>query len=430
MRRVRRAALALGLLALASCGRACHCGAPASVDAASDDDPPDEAGPKLGAGELAPERCKLDGAALVVSNATAELGRAEARPTGEVTFGITTNAGAEVVTVAAPADAPLRLVDRVALGRLAGDAPPPRAFGVGLATWAVFYPAAGDAGTKRALRVVALDGTPRTARVVAEGPPESLDESLAYDAAAAPDGAALLAWDDDEHDRGVIRVAVLRDGKLGEPKTISQTKGDASAPRVLATDGGWVVAWKARRDETQPDGSAKLPQDNELEGPGELRGFDWIEGVRLGKDGAPLGAPVKLVPDGGHVAGFDLGAAAVPGAFDVYARDASQRGKLLHVAWKADGAAPPVTLDLPPGVVGVPSLFGALLFWDDVTSRTLAVPLDPATGEPAGKASDESAAAQGSVLSALPGVPSRLLVVLDPAGGGGAASLRAAICPH
>jgi hypothetical protein len=436
---VRRAALALALLSLAACGRSCRCGAPALVDGGDDDDPA-EAGAKLGDGELAAERCKLEGAPLVIAPGPIEIGRAEARATGEVSFGVATAGAAEVVTVAAASGAPLRVVDRVALGRLAGDAPPPRVVAGASTTWAVFYPTPGDAGTKRALRIAVLEGSPRSARVVGDGPPESLDESLAYDAAALADGTLLLAWDDDDGDRGVIRTALVRDGKLSEPRTISQSKGDASAPRVVARADGFVVAWKARRDETQSDGGAKLPQDNELEGPGELRGFDWVEAVRLGTDGAPIGPPTKLFPDNGHVAGFDLGPNAA-GAVDVYARDAAQRGKLLHLTWRpGEASAPATVLDVPPAA-GVPQLVVPWLVWDDGTSRTLAAPLDPGTGAPLGKASAESVFGLGNVLANIaPGAASdaggdaRLLVVepapIDRREGAAGTTLRTAICAH
>lgn len=442
--RLWRAAFALALLT--ACGRSCRCGSAVVIDGGTDDDEA-EAGAKLGADELAPERCHFDGEPLVLAPGTVEIGRADMRA-NELEVGLSSGGVGEVVAIGlAPT---LRIAQRTSVGPLASDAPPPRVFAFASTAWALYYPAAGDAGGKRHLRLAALEGTPRVLRTVADLAPESLDESLAFDGAFREEGGkveGLVAWDDDEGERGVVRVALYQNGTMGEAKTVSapSVKGDAAGPRVLATGDGYQVFWTMRRDDTQPDGAAKLPSDNELEGPGELRGFEWIETIKLGLDGSARGAVQRLTADSGHVGSFDvLPALAVPPApvtsFDLYARDAAQRGKLVHVAAKPTSAPPDVKVtpvELPPATLGAPTLLrwttdASLLVYEDDRGHSLLAPFDPATGtvDPAkAAASDESVFDGGSLLAALsgPAGAARLFVVSTGAEAR-ATQVRPAVC--
>lgn len=400
-RGVPRAALALALLS--ACGSRCgHCGALALEDAGADET--EEAGAKLGVDELAPERCRFEGDPLALGPGQLELGRADTRVADHLDIGAASGGIGEVIRIGI-AGTTLSVSSRTSLGPLAADAPPPRAFSLASATYALFHPGpkvADGGGGKRHLRLVKLGGP--SVETVVDLPDESLDESLAFDGAVRDDAApsALFAWDDDEGDRGVIRVASYQNGTMSTPITVSASKGDASSPRVLTTSDGYIVVWSVRKDDTQPDGAPKISNDTDIEGPGQLRGFEWIESVRLGLDGKPRGAPMKLTPDSGHVGSFELAAGPSPSDADVYARDAAQRGKLVHVAIRGETSAT-TTLELPSAAIGAPEVQrwadGTLaLAYEDGSGHSLLAWLDPKTGEPLGRASDESVLDVGSVL--------------------------------
>ena len=413
MRGIPRAALALALLT--ACGQRCgHCGALAQSDAG--DDETEEAGPKLGIDELAPERCRFEGDPLALGAASLEVGRADSRAADHLDVGVVSGGVGEVIRVGI-AGKVLSVASRTPLGPLAADAPPPRVFSMATATYALFHPAGGDAGAgKRHLRFVKLGG-PSGVQTLADLPDSSLDESLAFDGAVRDDAAssALVAWDDDEGDRGVIRVVSYQNGTWSTPVTVSASRGDASSPRVLLGTDGYLVVWSVRKDDTQPDGAPKISNDTDIEGPGQLRGFEWIESVRVGLDGKPRGAPSKLTPDGGHVGSFEVAVGPTPNDADVYARDAAQRGKLVHVAVRGETSLV-TTLDLPAAAIGTPEVQRGtddttVLAYEDGSGRSLLVPLDPTSGEPRGKPSSEGVLDPGSVLWAPTGVSTGALAL-------------------
>ncbi|CAN5651124.1 hypothetical protein BH09MYX1_BH09MYX1_30650 [soil metagenome] len=462
VRRVPRAVLFLALLSACGAGRGgCGgCGAVAIMEDAGDDDG-QEASAKLAGDDFVAERCHFEGDALSLAPTSAgpvEVGRPDARSVSALELGIATLGVGEVLTIgtATSVAAPMRLTisGRTTVGPLAADAPPPRAFALTAGAFALFYPAFtrdGGAATKRHLRFVALDGSPRVARTLADLPDESIDESLAYDGAlrdgpvtagalGPPEG--LFAWDDDDGDRGVIKVALYQSGTIVPAQTLASARGDASSPRVLLRPDGYAVYWKVRRDETTADGSPKLSADEAIEGPGELRGFEWLEWVKVALDGKPRGTPTKLTPAEGHVGSFDVvgGGFGVPSNdADVYARDAAQRGQLVHIAVR-DDAVTSTTPTIPAAAVGLPTLLrftndATLLTYDDPTGHALFVPIDPARGEPTGRPSDEGTFAAATVLWA-PGAPSlggdpqwpATLLLLETGAAPAGTRLRVAIC--
>ena len=438
---VRRALFVLALLTACG-GRSCGCGAERLATDDGGDDDPEEAGARLEAEGLAGERCRFEGGtvSLDVNGAPLELGRADGDTDTSFVLGVTSRGAAELVfgevRGGADAESALAVTRRVPLGAIAGDAPPPRVFARNAGTFALFHRAsAPDAGRlpRRRLALATVERGATAVRSFVDLPEESLDESLAFDAAFHDDegGSALVAWDDDEGDRGVIRVASYQHGTMSETLTVSRKSGDASAPRVVLRSDGYWVFWSVRKEETSADGGAKLATD-EIEGAGELRAATWIEGLRIGADGKPLGAPFAVTSERGHVGVFDVlggGPSDRVGASEahLYLRDAERKGKLVHVTVRDDTTTAPAVqeLEAPPAAIEGATVVRWsegrwLLGYEDTTGRSLMVVLGGSTGAPPAGSRPSVESVAGAVWG-LAGA--RLLVATE-----GGRTLRVATC--
>ncbi len=306
---------------------------------------------------------------------------------------------------------PPRVVD---LGVVSGDDPPPKPFVRGAEVFAAGYVAElGDGGARppkraeaRALLSGGRGGRRLTVFRVTDAPealvtvPQASDESPAFDAVSSPQGAAagaLLAWDEDapssgdagaEAPRGVIRVALLAPDlrSVAHVVTVSPDIADAERPRVALRDGGFWVAWIAKKREPPKDAAP------ELEAPGEDREYRWVELMALDEEGRPAGGARRLSAASGHVAGFDMMAAgsrldALIALDDEQSE--GQGGEILHVVALADGTPRTTTIrqagagrGTVPWVGWAPGTPGWLTYVD-TSDHTQLVPLD-AEGSAAG----------------------------------------------
>jgi hypothetical protein len=158
-------------------------------------------------------------------------------------------------------------------------------------------------------------------------PPTGADVS-AIAAVAAPVGSplgAILAWDEDAASpasavadplsgegnevRGVIRLAVIGPDMrtLLRVDTPSRDTADAERPRVALRDGGFWVAWIARKTEPRKDATP------EIEGPGQDRAYRWVELLALDAEGKPTGPVRRLTTTTGHASGFAMAQRWTPG---------------------------------------------------------------------------------------------------------------------
>jgi hypothetical protein len=193
-------------------------------------------------------------------------------------------------------------------------------------------------------------------------PPTGADTS-AIAAVAAPVGSplgAILAWDEDAASpappsgephsvegtevRGVIRVAVIGPDMrtLLRVDTPSRDTADAERPRVALRDGGFWVAWIARKTEPRKDGTP------EIEGPGQERAYRWVELLALDAEGKPTGPVRRLTTTTGHASGFAMAQRWAPGdsggsPLDLYVgldeeRSEGAGGGVAHVTVGPEGA--------------------------------------------------------------------------------------------
>ncbi len=377
--------------------------APSSSTAAADAAP-----------ELAAPRCRTGPAELTLVDAggeEADFGEAIPTPEG-LAVGLTLGDGATRTASMALVAAGLARASVVPLGLTSQDAPPPRPFVVGKRLFAAAYVHAGaDAGPPhtRPLVLFRLDGT--TAARVAQIDQRS-DDSPTVDVAAGAEDA-LLAWDEDAADHGVVRVARLVGGsKLVDAGIASPGTTDADEPQVVPRPNGYWLAWIARRPERTDAGETvvALSAGSDPERPSEDRAYRWVELQALDGGGQPVGTPHAITATQGHVSAFSL-VSRDDGAH-LFVRDDEEAfegagGRILHVAVHGDRAEAPEELVAQGVGPGAPTLLSVvamppLLVYADGTDQTRIVPLSPALAL-VGAASVEPALADARPLGAIVG---------------------------
>ena len=405
---MRRAAILGLLVGLSACGRACK-EAAAVADAGEAENEVDDAA--MTTEELAAERCTLQGTPLeLVQERNVEVGRAQVMADGTILVGLLRNGEAAIATLRTSKDeVTFAKVDP--LGPVVGDAPPPEVLLAGKSSYALYYARdAADAGrTARRLRFVRLG----PAGAILDLPPESIDESMAFDGAFSGDDDALLAWDDLEGDHGVVRIVAVRHGALGEARTYASSGGDATGPHVLSAPDGYWLVWSAKKVDLLADGAPRQPPEHALEGPGELRSVDWIDALKVDRDGHAIGGVVHVTPTDGHVGVFEASSLGAD-AFDVFARDAAKGSQLTHVSVRGGKPGPSVVLPGPTMALGLPLLFpwkNDWLLYADLADRTMLVPLNSQDRVATGAASWERGFDDGEVLSVLPGEDSEFVTL-------------------
>ncbi|MCA9586904.1 MAG: hypothetical protein KC657_16235 [Myxococcales bacterium] len=399
---VRAAFAAACSVVLAACGDACR-------SRSSTRDGGDGEAPTVTLAKEQLPRCRADGPHLAVAGEDVAVG--DAVVTGsELWVGVARRVGGKRVASVLRVGLDLARASYVELGPARGDDPPPRPFGGPRGeVWVAWYaPTPGDAGAARTrvLEVRPADpvdaGARRGGSVV-----QAIDESLAFDVAAAGD-SALVAWDEDAPpgDRGVVKVQLLG----AAPRAASPDGTDAESPRLAPREGGgYWLAWLARRPEA-------VDASTELEGPGESRTFRWVEVRELNAAGEPTGDVMTIGGPTSHTRSFELtsharGALVVTvddaGGTAAYAVGGAKRVVALP---EVDGGVGKVTPDLVPLDAGA-----GWLAWADEADDVHLVPLfgdgglGPGTDEPA-LAGARMIAAYGEAAFALggPNGPSEL----------------------
>jgi hypothetical protein len=233
---------------------------------------------------------------------------------------------------------------------------------------------------------------------------------------------AIVVWDEDAPSpdagpippRGLIRVALLGPDlrAVVQVATVSPEITDAERPRVALRDGGYWVAWIARKREPTGDAAPEL-----LEAPGEDRAYRWVELLALDEHGAPAGAVRRLSSATGHVAGFSI-AGGVSRLDAAIVLDDEQGegagGELLQVVATAEGAPRSVTVRAsgvgrsPPRLAWAEGAPGWLAYVD-AADHTRLVAID----------AEGAAAASDAIEPALD--DARLVAAIASAGSGASA---------
>jgi hypothetical protein len=380
----RAAFAASSCLVLAACGDACR-------TRASSRDAGDGEAPTFTVAKEQLPRCRADGPRLTVAGEDVAVGDAVVAAS-ELWVGVARRVSGRRVASVMRVGLDLARASYVELGPSRGDDPPPRPFaGPGGEVWVAWYaPTQGDAGgaRTRVLEVRAADasdgGARRGGAVV-----QAIDESLAFDVAAAGD-SAIVAWDEDAPpgDRGVVKVQLLGAG----PRAASPDGTDAESPRLAPrAGGGYWLAWLARRPEAV-DASA------ELEGPGESRTYRWVEVRELNAAGEPAGDVMTIGGPTSHTRSFELTSHA-RGALVVTVDDAGGTaayavgGKRVVALPQVDGGAGKVTPDLVALEAGA-----GWLSWADEADDVHLLPLFADGG--LGLGTDEPALAGARMIAA------------------------------
>jgi hypothetical protein len=325
------------------------------------------------------------------------------------------------VALVGPSTDGVRLVD---LGPTLGDAPPPRLASCGdeLLAGAFAVPRAAarvagatDAKRDLALYVVGAAGPNQPASHMAQ----QGDESFAFDlACSGRDGLAV--WDEIDPGppgaaaRGVIRAASFGVGKHAmDARDVSPPGSDAEMPRAVADGAGFFVLWLARRPDAPPPAPGREREaSTDIESPGEVRAFGWLEAVVVDATGAATGPVRRLTSTSGHVSTYDVRAGVVGPhpVILVVARDDGEAvdgegGSLLRVRVRNDEPEAPVELPTdglgrgPPSFVQGPASW---LAWVGPREELRLLPLDE-MGDGLGPPSAEEGLDEARPLLSLAG---------------------------
>ncbi|HEY6559539.1 MAG TPA: hypothetical protein VI072_19790 [Polyangiaceae bacterium] len=385
-RSLRRATLAL-LGSGIACATLLTCKRPTSTG----ESPLPSASAPLPAGSSVPERCTAaaKGAVFTLGKAgprapadaddepaaqpfAVEIGDAAALETG---FAVTAlqSSGAETRALIAsiPPDAARGKV--VDLGRVHGDAEPPRLAAQGAR---IFFALADHDPASARLRVGMLAETGGSLQVT-----WGFETSRTGRGASAFDLAVtrkrgLLVWEemDARAERQLVRVASFsleNPAAVTEPKTLAAGSLEQEMPAAVPRGSGYWLAWVASAPTPRPGAAAGArptvkpsrvaPEGSSDPAPSVLDfGNRWIEIVALDENAAPIGAPQAVTPRDRHVLIFDLAESADGGALLAWRDDDSAPGaesRIVHLARvNAGGAVERFVIDDEEVGAGAPSL--------------------------------------------------------------------------
>ena len=245
------------------------------------------------------------------------------------------------------------------------------------------------------------------------------DESLAFDIAAGQK-TVVVAWDDVTKDGKNARVLWLTlapdlPKKPGKTNIASSKLVDAETPRVVTRDGGFWLAYIARKAlemPKEPDDAAlgripKEKRDDDAEArprhPAEKIDPSWIELVPLDESGAASGPPRPVTAAEGHVLSFDLESGAGGSALIAWRDDdtpsGAHGGRVSLMAIAASGGTQTQLVAQENVGSGVPSLLPGWIALSDAAGRAMVAPL-ATDGTLQGELRYEPAIGTGDVLAA------------------------------
>lgn len=218
-------------------------------------------------------------------------------------------------------------LDLVELGRLRGDALPPRLASDGRHL-IVGVQEATPSGYE--LRVARLEPAQLRAGVSwRSAPPQMKDESNVFDLAAS-NGRIVVVWDEwlPQTRHGRVWSSVFADGPPSAAQPLSEPSVDAERPRISVRPEGYWVAWLVNLDAEavridEPRAAGETPASPLRDGALDVRG---IELVALDAEGRRIGAPVRVSRPDERVVGYDLTTSPSGSAWLVWRHDASSPG--------------------------------------------------------------------------------------------------------
>ena len=280
----------------------------------------------------------------------------------------------------------------VELGEARGDMGPPHLASRGSSLFvAVVEPGKDD----RVIRLGKLEGT----KVAFGGSVnEKRDESLALDLAVGA-RTGLLAWDEEGPEGGGIVLVSFDPATAaiqGRPRTISNPALPADTPKLVARDGGFVLAYVVRRNQGEKPSSEDRFETEEV-------GFRSIEAVFLDEKGERQGEALAITPPDGHVAAFDM--TRLPdGALAIVWREddgpsGSGGGRVLGALVRGTTVSEPIVLADEKVGSGTPGIAGRWISISDSSDVTRVGKLSPSfTLE--GSLEADQGIGQGEVLAA------------------------------
>jgi len=215
------------------------------------------------------------------------------------------------------------------------------------------------------------------------------DESQAFEVAVSGK-QGILVWDDwqKSENHGVVKLARFSSsdvGVLSPPEGVSKSGADAEAPRVVAAQHGFWLAFIVNEDSagsvkdhskrTARGQAGSAAAEDDIESERTLRAsLRAIELVRLDKSGAIQGEAQRITPPGARVTQFDLASDHQGAAYLAWRAGASslasEGGEVGVLVVSPDGTQNRLPLGEIESGSGVPQLF-----FDDATpsSGVLAV---------------------------------------------------------
>ncbi|MBM4374885.1 MAG: hypothetical protein FJ095_07355 [Deltaproteobacteria bacterium] len=236
------------------------------------------------------------------------------------------------------------------------------------------------------------------------------DESLAFDFTRGKE-ALVVVWDDVTKDGKLARVLgstldVEAKKTAGPPVVLSRKGYDAETPRIVARDGGFWVAYIARKALDVPKRDDDEVLDRNPKGDryaAEKIDPSWLEILTLDASGRPSATPWPVTPERGHVLSFDIATTSDGSALVTWRDDdtpsGSQGGRVSVMTVSASGGTQAQVVAEHDVGAGVPSLLSGWLAIPNAAGKAMLAPLD-ADGTVAGDLRLEPAIGVGDPLVA------------------------------
>jgi hypothetical protein len=269
----------------------------------------------------------------------------------------------------------------IELGRSRGDfdAPLVAAYDGG---WIAGILEPNASGATLRLGVSRVDEPPRLEIEIDQG----RDESLAFDFMRGKE-ALVAVWDDVTKDGKLARVLgstldLEAKQATGSPTVLSRKGYDAETPRVVAREGGFWVAYIARKALEVPKRDDDEALDRNPKGDryaAEKIDPSWLELVPLDATGRPTAKPRPVTPETGHVLSFDIATTPDGSALVTWRDDDTPSGShggrvSIMTVTLSGGTQAQVVAEHDVGA-GVPSLLAGFLAFPNAAGKAMLAPL-------------------------------------------------------